>query len=83
MENARVYECRPVVAPTLLTPPAGVVQGSFSFGAYDAAKKWVKEHLPTYEVIPGGQPLHPVGRKFNAIDHSAGLGADIYVLERS
>ena len=78
MNRAYNVTCR--LAPQISNAFPRTVSGGFSFGAYDAAKKYAAENLPGYEVIPGGVPF-PQGRRFEAINHSAQLGADIYVTE--
>jgi len=54
--------------------PASIEEGSFSFGAFDAAVAYARKYLPGYEVIPRGR----VGR-FEAIHHADQVGAVIYV----
>lgn len=76
----RSYNIKCHTAPQILDVSPCTVSGGFSFGAYDAAKKYAVENLPGYEVIPGGIPFQQ-GRKFEAINHSAQLGADIFVTE--
>lgn len=78
----RVYSISASAAPGVLTHAKGVVEGSFSFGALDAAKKWAQDNLPAYQVIPGGIFVQSGERRFEAIDHDAQLGAVIYVREQ-
>lgn len=76
----RAYNITCQLAPQITAAFPDTVSGSFSFGHYDAAKKYVAENLPGYELIPGGVP-YPQGRRFDAINHEAGLGASVFVSE--
>lgn len=64
--------------------PRQSMTGSFSYGALDAARDCMKTHLPSFEVIPGGQYVQPSkvqpygGYRFEAIDHERQVGCVIY-----
>lgn len=76
----RSYKIVCQLAPQIPAAFPATISGGFSFGHYDAAKKYVSENLPNYELIAGGVP-YPQGRRFDAINHAAGLGASIFVSE--
>ena len=76
----RAYNVTCQVAPKIPNAFPAVVSGSFSFSFFDAAKKYVADNLPGYEAIPGGV-AYPQGRRFDAINHEAGLGAIVFVQE--
>jgi hypothetical protein len=76
----RSYRVSCQLAPQIPHAFPATVSGSFSFGAYDAAKKYTKENLPGYVVIPGGVAYSDC-RRFDAINHEAGIGASIWVKE--
>lgn len=77
----RIYQLSARVAPGLPVPPADTVRGGFSFGALDAAASYARVHLAGYSVIPGGVHLAPGLRRFEALDHAAGLACTLYVTE--
>ena len=76
----RYYKVSATVAPNLQSVDSHIIHGSFSFSTFDAAKRFVADYLPTYEVIPGGVP-YPQGRRFDAIDHDQQIGASLFVSE--
>lgn len=71
-------------------PDATFTGLTFSAGAFDAAKRYAADKLPSYEVIPGGtgQRAHvdDDGKvykvmRFEAVDHAAQMGAVLWVYE--
>ena len=76
----RAYKITCNLAPQIPAAFPATVSGSFSFSHYDAAKKYTADNLPGYELIPGGVP-YPQGRRFDAINRAAGIGASVFVSE--
>lgn len=54
-----------------------IITGGFSFGAFDAAKKFAAESMPGYEVVPSNRT-----DRFDAINHGAQHGVLIWVQEQ-
>lgn len=79
----RKYQVKVQLAPHLAseTPKESTIEGSFSYGSFDAAEAYAARYLPDYQVIPGGQYYNPTLRKFEAINHKIGYGAVIWVTE--
>jgi len=57
-----------------------IIVGGFSFGPFDAAKRYALTRLPTYSVLGGGTAF-PGGHRFEAVDQAEQIGAFIYVRE--
>lgn len=53
------------------------IRGGFSFGAFDAAKKFAAAWMPGYEVVPSNRT-----DRFDAINHGSQRGALIWVTEQ-
>lgn len=77
----RQYKVHAQVSPTIDAPAPEVIRGNFSFGAFDAVKKYCADNLPGYQAIPGGVAYGDGFRRFDAVNHDAGLGASIWVKE--
>lgn len=69
------------VAPGMPKPPGKEVSGAFSFGALDAARNYATEHLPGYDVIPGGLQISIGQWRFEAVNNGANLAAVLFVNE--
>ena len=77
----RTYNIRASVAPSLPQPQPRAINGSFSFGAFNAAQDYAAKMLPGYEAMPGGRVESPYLWRFEAINHTDQLGAVIWVRE--
>lgn len=75
----RSYKVHAHVPTHLGTAPEQFINGSFSFGQFDAAKKYCKENLLGYDAIQGGQDFCNGLRRFQAVNNDLGYGADIWV----
>lgn len=69
------------VAPGMPKPPKKEVSGTFSFGAFNAACHYAREHLPGYNVIPGGVQISIAQWRFEAVNNDANLGAVLFLSE--
>lgn len=78
---SRTFSVKCTLAPGLTDVGIHTIKGSFSFGAYDAAKRFTLDSLIGYSPIPGGIQIDSKLWVFNAINHELQLSALIYVTE--
>lgn len=55
------------------------IEGSFSFGSFDAAKQYAAKHLPGYECVPYGTSYSLILVRVTAINHETQHAEYIWV----